>query len=62
MHVICETFVTFLCFGSNDWTLSPNSDNSNNALNVNSNGYVNNNNVMRDYPVFPVVFLKSTIP
>ena len=43
MHVTCEASIVAICFSSNAWTLSPNSDNSNNALNVNSNGYVNNN-------------------
>ena len=45
MHVTCEASIVAICFSSNAWTLSPRAGTSDYALNVNSNDYVNNNNV-----------------
>ena len=43
----------WMYLGSIEWTISRNSDNTNNAFNVNNTGYVNNNNVNNTNAVRP---------
>ena len=54
----------FLRSGSNFWLLSPNNRNSNgnaNVFNLNSDGYLNNNNVNNANGVRPALSLESKV-